>query len=306
MNMNAILSLIPRSIEAGTPLALVALGEIIAEQAGILNLGLEGIMLAGALSGFAVTTVTSNLWLGALAGMIGGTLLALAHSYISITRKTKRQVVSGIMITFLGSGLTLMLGKGLTRISIQGFSSLRILNEADPLSVILNQDPLVYLTLLSTILVWYFLFRTKTGRVIRACGNRPEAVDMAGFNLSFYRYLATLVGGALAGLGGSYITLAQQKFWSSGITGGQGWIAIALVIVAGWKPYWALVIAYLFGLVQVLQIDLQGTALSIHVLAMFPYLLTILILCLTVFFRSQWGTKPRVLGEPYLREESVR
>lgn len=308
--LDIILSVIPRTIAAGTPLALAAIGEVVIERAGILNLGLEGIMLIGALTGFAVTLATSNLILGVLAGMIGGMLLALLHGYICISHKTKRQVVVGLMITFLAKkGLAPLLGRGLTGISISGFPAIKVpLPETNALSTILNHDPLVYLTFLSGGLIWWFLFRTKTGRIIRACGNRPEAVDMSGFNVSFYRYLAVAMGGCLAGLSGSYITLAQQKFWSSNITANQGWIAIALVIVSGWRPHWALGMAYLFGLVQVLQIDLQGTILSSHTLAMFPYAATIFVLCFTLLTRGKgkWWRKPRVLQEPYLREESVR
>ncbi len=296
-------------LRSATPLLLAALGEIYAERSGILNLGVEGMMAVGALSSFATALVTGNPWLGVLVGMLSGGLLAMIHGAISIGLKGN-QVVSGLALTMFGLGLSSVLGRVYVGNQlpvearflpkpVEPFSSIPILGK-----VLFDQDPLFYISLLLALIMWFLLYRTKYGIIIRSTGENPAAVDAMGINVNRIRYLSTLIGGTLAGLAGAYLSVAYNPAWIENMTAGRGWIALALVIFSLWDPLRALLGSYLFGVVEASGYTLQAYGYSQWLLNGLPYLLTIIILTLgaTESMRRRMGA-PAALGKPYEREE---
>ncbi len=305
--MDIIASLIASSIRAGTPLLFATLGEIVTERSGVLNLGLEGIMIVGALTGFAVSLLTGNAWIGVLAAGIAGMLIASIHAFFSITLKAN-QPVTGLMIVLLGTGLTGFLGRNyigqvaeyIQPINIPILSSLPFVGEA-----FFQHDPLVYAAMLLTPLIWFILFRTRYGMEIIAVGENPEAADTLGVNVDIIRYTSTLIGGFLAGIAGAYLSLAYAKLWTDGMTAGRGWICLALVIFSGWMPQRAVLGAYLFGGLDVLSFKVQaaGIGVSYHLLRMVPYVVTVIVLLFSVIRKRELFGAPAALGKPYIRGE---
>ncbi len=301
-----IASLIAASMRAGTPLLFATLGEIIAERSGVLNLGLEGVMVSGAMTGFYVSLVTGNPWLGILAGGIAGLLLALIHAFFTVTLKVD-QAVTGLMLVLLGLGLTGFLGRDLVGkvatyiepVSIPVLSSLPYLSE------IFNHDLVVYVGILLVPLFWFFMNKTRYGMELFAVGENPEAADTMGIPVDRVRFLAVLLGGFLAGIGGAYLSLAYAKVWTDGLTAGRGWICLALVIFSGWMPQRAIFGAYLFGGLDVLSFKLQavGLGVSYHFMKMIPYVFTILVLLFSVIREREKFGAPSALGKPYIREQ---
>ncbi len=305
--MDFIASLIAASIRAGTPLLFATLGEIITERSGVLNLGLEGIMIMGAMTGFAVSLITGNPWLGVLAAGVAGMAMAAIHAFFSVTLKAD-QSVTGLMLVLLGIGLTGFLGRSyigqvaayIQPVKIPYLSELPFVGEA-----FFNHDPLVYVAMLLVPLTWFFLFRTRYGMEIIAVGENPEAADTLGINVEKLRYASVLIGGFLVGIAGAHLSLAYAKLWTDGMTAGRGWICLALVIFSGWMPQRALLGAYLFGGLDVLSFKLQaaGVGVSYHLLKMIPYVVTILVLLISVIRgRDKFGA-PSALGKPYIREQ---
>ncbi len=296
-------------LRSATPLLLASLGEIYAERSGILNLGVEGMMAVGALSSFATSLITGNPWLGVLVGMLSGGLLAMIHGVISIGFKGN-QVVSGLALTMFGLGLSSVLGR--VYVGNQLPVEARFLPKpVEPLSsipilgrVLFDQDPLFYISLLLALVMWFLLYRTKYGIVIRSTGENPAAVDAMGISVNKVRYLSTLIGGILAGLAGAYLSVAYNPAWIENMTAGRGWIALALVIFSLWDPLRALLGSYLFGVVEASGYTLQAYGYSQWLLNGLPYLLTIIILTLgaTESMRRRMGA-PAALGKPYEREE---
>jgi len=303
-------SVLAAAVRAGTPLLYTTLGEIISERAGVLNLGLEGMMLVGALGGVVGTFYTGNVWSGfAIAALMGG-LLSLFHAYLCVTLRAD-QVISGIMLVILGTGLTNFFGTNFFGTSMVGrpipdrFPSLNFLGLADlPIlgKILFHHDPLVYLSIALVPLIWFVLFKTRLGLAITAVGENPEAADSLGISVNRIRYLCVFIGGLLAGAGGGYISLVILKSWQALMTSGQGWIAIALVIFSLWKPQRAILGAYLFGGIEGLQLRLQAASVQIsyHLLQMMPYLATILVLILMIRGRAHLGA-PAALTRPYER-----
>lgn len=308
-------------IATGTILLYAAIGEIFTERAGILNLGVEGMMLFGALLGFSIGLNTGNPWLGMAAAMLGGGVLSLAHGVVTIHFQAD-QVVSGLSLTFLGTGLAQVLGDGLSGAPapvIAGFS-IPVLGSIPVIGPILFADhsPLVYLGYLFAPAVWYYIHKTRPGMHLRAIGEKPEAADVLGINVYRLRYFYTFVGGCLAGLAGATISLSVSPGWYSvQTTSGQGWIAVGLVIFAQWSPIRAAVGGYLFGAVRRLILDIQGPALLLGMtnpffvnrnlgffLQMMPYILTIIALVIgsRAANRKRLGA-PAALGLPYIRGE---
>lgn len=285
------------------------IGEIYAERAGVLNLGVEGMMLMGALSGFATTCLTQSLWLGVLAAMLVGALFALLHGIFAITLKVN-QVVSGLALTLFGIGLSNFLGRPLIgKVSLKFEpSSLAPLNGIPYLGDLLfTHHALVYVAYLLVPLASFHLYRTRYGLELRAVGENPAAADTVGVGVLRIRYLYTMAGGALAGLGGAYLSLAYTPGWKEQMTGGQGWIAIALVIFATWDPVRATLGALLFGFINAFQFYCQAAGVSLvpgYVLRMLPYLFTIAVLVII----TRWGAArkrvgaPAALGVPFERE----
>jgi ABC-type uncharacterized transport system permease subunit len=309
-------------VASGTVLLFAAIGEIFAERSGVLNLGVEGMMLMGAMGAFSVAVSTGNPWLGLLAGMAAGGLLSLLHGLVTISLQAD-QVVSGLSLTFLGAGLSLVLGEGLSKagtISLLPTFSIPILSQIPILGPILftDQSVLVYIGYLLIPSAWVYINRTRPGMHLRAVGEYPAAVDAMGINVYTQRYLYVFVGGILAGLAGATISLAISPGWFSELTtSGQGWIAIGLVIFAQWDPVRAAGGAYAFGALRRLILDLQGPTTLLgfanpfyynpylgFFLQMLPYAFTIIVLIIgsREAMRKRLGA-PAALGVPYVRAE---
>ncbi len=308
MDITALSALLAATIIAGTPILFAATGELLAERSGILNLGVEGMMLVGAAFGFISTVNTGNHWLGILAALAGGGFIASIHALVTITLRGN-QVVSGLALTIFGSGLSGFLGK-----NYQGapmpyqFKPLNIpvLGDIPFLGpVFFHHDAMVYLCIIIATAMWYLLYKTMWGLTIRSVGENPQAADAVGINVARVRYFCTIAGGMMAGLGGAYISLVYAPTWQENMTAGRGWIAVALVIFALWNPTRAILGAYLFGGVEALTFRLQtmGINISSFFLAMFPYIVTILVLVLVTIRRRQDAGAPEALGLAYDREE---
>jgi len=309
-------------IGTGTVLLFATLGEILAERSGVMNLGVEGMMLLGAMSGFSVAIATGNPWLGVLVAMIAAGILSQVHAYIAITLQAD-QVVSGLALTFLGAGISLVLGEGLSKagtVSLLPNFSVPLLSQIPILGPIMftDQSVMVYIGYILAPLAWLFINRTRPGLHLRAVGEYPAAADALGINVYRTRYFYVFVGGMLAGLAGATISLAVSPGWFSELTtGGQGWIAVGLVIFAQWDPGRAVVGSYAFGALRRLILDIQGpvTLLGFNnpfyynpywgfFLQMIPYAFTIIVLVIgsREAMRKRLGA-PAALGTPYIRGE---
>lgn len=318
--MNLII-ILHAGLATGTILLFAAVGEIFAERAGILNLGVEGMMLLGAMAGFSTSLATGNPWLGLVVAMLAGGLLSILHGLVTIHFQAD-QVVSGLTLTFLGTGLALVLGEGLTGQSpplVPSFNipGLALIPFIGPV-FFEDHSLLVYVGYIFAPLTWYYIYKTRPGMHLRAVGEKPEAADTMGISVYGLRYFYVFVGGCLAGLAGATISLSVSPGWySAQTTSGQGWIAIALVIFAQWDPLRAALGAYLFGALRRGILDLQGPAtlfgftnpLFINsnwgfFLQMMPYLLTIIALVIgsRAATRKRLGA-PAALGVPYIRGE---
>ena len=307
--MEILVPILAAAVRSGTPVLYATLGEILTERGGIMNLGLEGVMLVGAYAGFSVTKHTGNPWLGLLAAALAGALLVTVHAFACI-HLGANQVVSGLALTLCGTGLSSLLGRSSIGETIQGLGPLPLPGLSQiPLigPVFFRHDPMVYGSYLLTAFLCWFLFATRSGLNLRAVGENPRAADAMGLPVARIRYLYTLVGGALAGLGGAYLSVVYTQMWVEGMTAGRGWIALALVIFGIWNPLRAALGSYLFGGVEALQLRIQaaGTSVPAPLLLMLPYLLTILVL-LFISIRKGRGIllgAPAALGIPYRREE---
>jgi simple sugar transport system permease protein len=319
VNSNIVLAVIVSAISFGTPLVLAGLGELLAERSGVLNLGVEGMMLMGAVCGFFVSQELHwSSWLvlplAVLASMAAGAAMALIHAFLTITIRVN-QIVSGLALTIFAGiiGLSSYLGQVW---NIGGVAGRHQFNQVDLLGLknlpilgplIFNQDVFVYASWVLVAGVLYYLYRTRPGLHLRAVGENPAAADAMGINVTAYRYTHTLIGGCLAGLGGAYFTLALAPIWTDGLTAGAGWIAIALVIFAFWRPDLLVLGAYLFGVFSALGPTLQTrhiTALPSEFYSALPFLMTVIALAAasTSWANRRIGT-PVSLGTPYRREE---
>lgn len=316
MDLDLLVSILAVTITAGTSLVFASLGEILTERSGILNLGLEGIMIMGAVSAFAAAFHTESLLAGVLTGIAVGGLLAAIHAFLTISLRAD-QVVSGLALTLFGGGLSSFLGQNLgpggkplvgqvgpkfAKVALPLLSEIPFLG-----SSIFRQDPLVYLMYILVPLAAYYIYKTRPGLHLRAVGESPATADAMGVNVARTRYLYTIVGGMLMGLGGAHLSLAYTPGWTENLTGGRGWIAVALVIFATWDPWRAVVGAVLFGGVNAIQFRLQaaGTTIPAAFLGMMPYFFTIVVLVAITWweaFRKRVGA-PAALGLPYVREE---
>lgn len=296
-------------VVAGTPILYAALGEVIAERSGVMNLGVEGMMLVGAVSAFAVACATGSLWLGLLVAVLASGLLSLIHAVITIGFRAN-QVASGLALTIFGTGLSAYLGGNLVgamppstfnAIAIPGLSKIPFFGQ-----IFFNQDMLVYLSIVLTVILMFLFYRTKIGLLLRAAGENPSAVDSLGHNIFLIRYIAVVAGGMLAGAGGAYLSLALSPSWVENMTAGKGWIAVALVIFAVWDPLRALLGAWLFGIISSLGLHLQAVGVTIpsYFLQMLPYLFTFAVLIATTGeTKHRRSGTPAALGLPYAREE---
>jgi general nucleoside transport system permease protein len=314
--MELVISILSIAIVAGVSLVYATIGEIFTERSGILNLGVEGMMIMGAVTAFAAAFHTGSAWIGVLTAVLVGGAMALIHAFITITMRAD-QVVSGLALTLFGTGLSSFLGQRLgpdgsplvgligprfRPISIPVLSEIPIIGQ-----MFFSQDILVYIIYFFVPLSWYFLYKTRPGLHLRAVGESPQTADALGVNVFKLRYFYTMLGGMLVGLGGAHLSLAYTPGWAEHLTGGRGWIVIALVIFATWDPGRAVIGALLFGGVNAIQFRLQamGTTIPASLLNMLPYILTVVVLvAITWFesFRKRVGP-PAALGLPYMREE---
>lgn len=274
--------LLPAVMVAATPILLAALGELVVEKTGVLNLGVEGMMIVGAICGFIAAVETNSPALGFLGAAAGGAALAAVFALLT-QGLLSNQVATGLALTLFGLGLSALLGQGYAGIKPPATEALDLGPLADlPLlgPVLFRHDPLVYGALAATAALWAMLRFTRAGLILRAVGENPEAAHALGYKVILVRFAAILFGGAMAGLGGGYLSLVRVPQWTEGMTAGAGWIALALVVFGAWRPWRVLLGAYLFGGLTVAQLNLQagGVNLPAGLLSSLPYLVTIAVL----------------------------
>lgn len=304
-----IVSLLSGMVRVATPILFAALGELVTERSGVLNLGVEGTMLMGAFVGFLAAFRTGSLWLGVLAALIAGGMMGLIMAFMASTLKVD-QIVTGLALNLFAAGVSFYW----YRVAFQGseirniptvisFRALKIplLSEIPVLGEILfSQSALTYLALAMTVAVWFFLYRTKHGLQIRGVGENPRAIDMKGVSVSRLRYLAVIFGGLMAGVGGAYLSLVSVGLFVPGMTAGRGWLALVVVIAGNWKPFRILLAAMIFGLLDSFQLLVQGTGgdLPHQIFLALPYVAAIVLL-IGGRIRSR---APLALGTPYRRD----
>ncbi len=303
---DVIISVVQRTMIAGTPLLLGTVGEVICERSGILNLGVEGVMSVGAVVAFIVTYTTGNPWLGLLAAIAAGMLISMLHAFASVTLQAN-QVVSGLALTMIGLGLSGMLGKPyvgkplavkMNDVAIPYLSDIPVVGP-----IFFNQTPFFYMAILLAFAAWFFLERTSLGIKVRSTGENPRATETQGVNVTLVRYMSVMIGGGFSAMAGAHLSTSYSKSWIEGMTAGRGWIVIALTIFALWNPGRAIWGAFLFGGIFVLQYLLQPLGISPNFLAMLPYLATLVILLAVSLKDSKKLNAPAMLGEPYKRGE---
>ena len=282
MNEGLLIDIIIGISIASVPLIFAAIGELVVERSGVLNLGVEGMMIVGALLGFVVQFHTGNSYLAVLAAVFGGMVIASIFAFLTQFLLTN-QVATGLALTLFGLGFSAFVGRAYTEETIQLITSSQIPLLSDiPLvgPLLFSYNPLVYLAFFMVYLVWWFLFKTKQGLILRAIGDNHDAAHAIGHNVIRYRLLAILFGGAMAGIGGAFLSLVQVPIWGEDMTAGRGWIALGLVVFSSWKPFRVILGALLFGGITILQLHAQGfdIRISAQYLSMLPYLATILIL----------------------------
>ncbi len=302
--MDHVAGLLVLTLAAGTPLVYAALGELVVEKAGVLNLGVEGMMLVGAVAAFIVAARTGHAWLGILAGMAGGAALAAVFAILTLSLLAN-QVAAGLALSLFGIGLSAFVGLPYVNVVIEGIRPFAIAGISDLPYVgklLFGHNPLVYLSIAEFAAIHWFLYSTRPGLIVRAVGESPQSAHAIGFPVIRIRYLAVLFGGASAGLAGAYLAVAYTPLWAEGMTAGRGWIALALVVFATWKPWRVVAGAYLFGGVTLAQFQAQasGTAIPSQLLSMLPYLATVIVLAVisrdAVMIRQN---APASLGKPY-------
>jgi simple sugar transport system permease protein len=291
-------------IAAATPLLLAATGELLTEKSGVLNLGVEGMMLVGAVAGFGVTFGTHSAILGIVAAAIAGALLALVFGVLVLTLLAN-QVATGLALTIFGIGFSALIGAGyvgqplppLPKLHLTGISDIPVLGP-----IVFGQDALVYFSFVALIGVSWFLYRSHAGLVLRAVGDSHDAAHAIGYKVTLIRYLAVAFGGAMCGIAGSYLSLVYTPMWAENMTAGRGWIALALVVFATWRPARLLLGAYLFGGITILQLHIQGFGIPIpsQFVSMLPYLATIVVLVAISSNRTRVRLNtPACLGQPF-------
>jgi general nucleoside transport system permease protein len=283
---------------AATPLIFAALGELVVERAGVLNLGVEGMMVVGAVAAFVTTLATGSPAIGLISGMLAGVAMALLFGVLT-QLLLANQVASGLALTIFGLGLSALLGQKFTGKSAPLFPKITISDGA-------WIDPLVPAAVALAVAVAWFLDRTRSGLILKAVGENHDAAHAIGYSVVAVRMAAIAFGGACAGLGGAYLSLVQTPFWVEKMTAGRGWIALALVVFATWRPLRVLVGAYLFGGISILQLHAQGLGFQVdaQILAMLPYLATIAVVVLmsrpTATSQAKFRVAaPKCLGKPF-------
>ena len=300
-----LLSIILTIITASTPLLLAAIGELVVERSGVLNLGVEGMMAVGAVSGFGAALLTGSPIIGAVVAVAAGALLSLLFGFLTLTM-VSNQVATGLALTLLGLGLAGLMGESfvgqpgvqMEKIVIPGLTAIPFIGP-----ILFGQDPLVYASLLVVAATSYVLFRTKTGLIIRAVGDSHQSAHALGYSVIGVRYLCVMFGGACAGLAGGSLSLVYTPQWVANMTAGRGWIALALVVFSSWLPWRIVLGAYLFGTITVMGFSLQAHGIGIpsQFLSSLPYIVTILVLVLISGNRALMrANTPACLGQPFV------
>jgi general nucleoside transport system permease protein len=302
--MNILEAILLTVIIASTPLVIAAVGELVAERAGVLNLGVEGMMIMGAATGIAVAILTGSSWLGVLAAILAGLAMAGLFALLALGLAAN-QVAAGLALTIFGLGLSGVIGAPFVGAKREAIGKIEVPFLAD-LPVIgrlfFGQDPFVYASVALVAGVWWFLTRSRAGLILRACGESHASAHALGYPVLMIRLLAVLFGGACAGLAGAYLSLVYTPFWSPGMTAGRGWIALAIVVFASWLPWRVLVGAYLFGGFTILQLHAQGMGVTVpsQLLSALPYLATILALVVIMARTGGRSVAPGSLGQPFV------
>lgn len=302
--MELVEAIILAVLAASTPLLIAATGELVTERSGVLNLGVEGMMIVGAACGFAGAWLTGSIFIGALFGIVAGTMMSLIFALMALGLAVN-QVATGLALTILGVGLSGLIGAGFVgeritpavHLSIPGLTDIPLVGR-----VLFGEDGFVYFSIALVIGVWWFLYRTRAGLILRACGDNHVSAHALGYPVLRIRTLAAMFGGACAGLAGAYLPLAYTPFFIPGMTAGRGWIALALVVFSSWRPGRLVVGAYLFGAVTILQLHAQGWGIGIpsQFMSALPYLATIIVLVLLSRARSGGSTAPAALGTVFV------
>jgi ABC-type uncharacterized transport system permease subunit len=291
-------------LTASTPLLIAATGELVTERSGVLNLGVEGMMIMGAACGFGGAWLSGSIMIGAICGAIAGMLMSLIFALMALGLAVN-QVATGLALTIFGVGLSGLIGAGFVGERIAAAPHLDIPGLTDlPLvgHVLFGEDAFVYFSILLIVGVWWFLYRTRAGLILRACGDNHISAHALGYPVLKIRMLAVMFGGACAGLAGAYLPLAYTPFFIPGMTAGRGWIALALVVFASWRPGRLVIGAYLFGAVTILQLHAQGWGIGIpsQFMSSLPYLATVIVLVLLSRARTGGSTAPAALGTVFV------
>ena len=300
-----LLGLLNATLQAATLLFVAALGELITEKSGILNLGVEGMISIGAVAGFMTAVNTNNIFLAVIVGVLSSSAFASIHAVVTVVLK-QDQTVSGLILTILGLALSSLIGKNYVgkKLNTKLESLFSIDDPSNILQLLLNQNIIFYVAILLMIVVSYTLKNTMFGRRLEAVGEDSKAADSMGLNVTKTQFIATCLGGAFAGLSGVYLTLSYVPYWTDNMTAGRGWIALALVIFGGWKPYRTALGALLFGFLEALVPRLQtyGFELNPYIVKIAPYIITILILVLLTIYKGGKTGAPKNIGIPFFRE----
>ncbi|TBR44766.1 ABC transporter permease [Marinomonas agarivorans] len=304
MDIDFITQILFAAIKTGTPLLLIALGEVVCEKSGVLNLGQEGMMLMGAVVGFLAAYSTGSAGLGIFGAIFMGATMSLIFAFLVLHLNTN-QVATGLALTIFGTGLSAFIGSGVVGETIQGFQPIIIPLLSDiPVigKIFFTHDLLVYISILLAIAIAYVTNKTRIGLILKAVGENPNAANAIGINVLKVRYLAVLFGGAMAGLSGAYMSLVYTPMWIENMTSGRGWIALALVVFASWRVGNIVLGAYLFGLASIMHLVLQGMGWSIssNLLSMLPYVATVIVM--VIIGADHFKEKllaPRSLGKPF-------
>jgi ABC-type uncharacterized transport system permease subunit len=305
MSADLIVAIIITLIGASTPILIAALGELVVEKSGVLNLGVEGMMLIGAVIAFAVTYTTGNPWLGILFAATASAAASMIFAFLTLTLSAN-QVATGLALTIFGTGFSALFGQAYTGRPIEIFRSVFPAELAThPFwRLVFGHSPLVYFSLLLVFAVWYFLKKTRAGLILRAVGENDLSAHSIGYSVIGVRYAAVAFGGAMAGIAGSCFPLLLTPQWAERLTAGRGWIALALVVFAAWRPFRLLGGAYLFGLVMTIELYTKASgstgAIPSEFWAALPYLATIAVLVLISLRRSGNSATPACLGKPFL------
>ncbi len=297
------------AVKMGTPILFGTLGGVISERAGVINLGMEGLMLIGALTSFVVKLYTGSTILAVSAAAFVAGAATFLHALVCISMRAS-QIASGLALTMFGTGVSGLLGDSLTGKTVAPLMDIKLpILSSIPLigKIFFMQDALVYFSYISVAVIWYLLFYTRIGLNIRSMGEAPEVCDSIGLSVMKYRYAAVIIGGMMVGIGGAYFPMVLTSFWVDNLTAGRGWIAVALVIFAFWHPGKAMFGAYLFGAAISLQLRLQliDIKISPYFLAMFPFILTIIALIIATIRnnKKKIAVMPASLGEAFFRGE---